>query len=236
MYGYDILKKAKDTGIQVYGDFHKFDDKNVSVDFLFDPNQSRYFVSQTGSAYRYMTLRNYTSQDPKESAKYLLCEIRATMLVMYPREYYQEAKRFMTLMDALRITVKNLSMFFTQSIRYAEKIGEKYQKEHGVPLEPPKVEYETMGEEENVQVSAGETMGHPFYYVEKYVRITNEQSVRRKQGRNVRPMDRRLWNFFQLRPETRAHIYDNNQIEEVLTANPFVEVDKHGMVWIRRQE
>jgi hypothetical protein len=185
----------------------------IYIDLRFRRPAGQLISENMGYAYRTMSLRNYVSRDEKPSASYLLVELRATIICSLPKQYPKqdplfinigslETPKMMTMRDALKITVRNMSMFFTQSIRHAEKQS--------------KVMY-TEGEEDNKKISYGETILKekgkiPFYYVDKYIRITNEYSYK----------------------NDKEFEYFNERIESDLKKNPLLEVDEHGFVWIEK--
>jgi hypothetical protein len=100
----------------------------VLIDLRFRGPAARLISEYMGYSYRTMALRNYSSRDEKPSASYLLVELRATIICSMPKQYPQQdliyvdiggVKKPMTMREALQITVANMTMFFTQSIRHA---------------------------------------------------------------------------------------------------------------------
>jgi len=162
--------------------------------------------------YRNMVVRNYTAT--KELPYPFLVEVRATYISPEPLEYITtDTGRRMRLLDALRITVRNMVRFFLPSIAHAEDKGAVRYVEHSLEITnlPEYLErvYVTAGTEKNRPISKGEARGFPLEYCIKYVRIVNEQSLRN-----------RSW-----------FIYLNNRIEEELRAKGLI-VDSRGFVWL----
>jgi len=198
----DMARKYNITGYCEC--FFNSDNDTLEVDIVFD--NEKYLSSLLGYAYRNMAVRNYTTTETTDYP--FLAEFRATMLSVCPREFYQDRERHMKLIDALRITVENIVMFFTRSIRHAETEGAiEY-------VTTPVLEFEeTEGEEENTKVSYGEIQEYPFNHAIKYVRIINEQVYKRREG--------------------EEYIYLDKEIEEHLSAHPMLEIIR-GFIWIKR--
>lgn len=156
--GYHALTTALNDKIYPDAECHLGNDNIINVDFRFTSTAGSYIAKQTNRTYRTMTLRNFSAVQTIEYP--FLCEIRATYLTAIPIEYYQDPIRYMKMIDALRITVKNLTDTFTTSIRHAEK-QEKV--------------YATLGDEDNnIKIDTAEVPGFPYYRCDKYVRIVNE--------------------------------------------------------------
>lgn len=198
---YDIIKNAIDGGMSPFGDLHIEKDM-VYVDFVFTPNEGKRISRHNRIVYRNMTLRNYTATVELDYG--FLAEIRATYLSCCPRNFYQSKQDFMSLMDALRITVENIVNFWFQfkgegsHIRYAEKKG--------------KVKYEVTGEEIQKRVSFGEVADFPFYKCDKYVRIVaHDNEYEYDDDRLTRDLSGKL-----------------------LKDGAIIIVDGSGFIWLRR--
>ena len=186
-----------------------FDGNRVYIDFIFSSFAGKYISSKTRFAYRSMAVRNYTATEEVDYP--FLAEIRAFIITTCPKTFYQDKTRYMKLLDALRITVENMTYFFTTSIRHAEKKGAVLYEITPVFLEEMP-EVETYGEEDNIKLSYGETEPYPYYKVIKYIRIINEQTAKRRR---------------------KPYIYHNDVIEKELRMNSIVKIDKNGFIWLR---
>lgn len=204
---YDTLALALKERIYAGAECH-FEETHVNIDFIFSAFGGKYISRKTGYAFRNMAVRNYTAT--VEIDYPLLVEIRAFYLTSCPKEFYQDEKRYIPLLDALRITVQNIVYFFTQSIRHAEKEGKVTYETTPISIE--EMEVEVLGEEENVEVDYAEADPFPFYKAVKYVRIINEQTYKRRKG--------------------KPYIYHDVDIEEELKIHPLVEI-KDGFIWMR---
>jgi len=220
-----ILKRSLELGVTPECECHLVNDI-IQVDFIFSDVSGKFVSRDLGFAYRSMAVRNYTATVDVDYP--FLVEIRATILTNCPKEFYQNPHQYQRLMDALGITVANMTYFFTKSVRHAEKVDKvKFIQTRIDKLKIADLDYdpvvfeeyplinETEGEEENMKISFGETMDYPFYKAIKYIRIINEQSYKRR-GDN-------------------DYIYLNDEIEDVLHKNPLVDVDANGFVWITRE-
>jgi hypothetical protein len=218
------------------------DTKYLDVDFIIRPGFSDKRVAmQRGGCYRNMAVRNYTIKpemldDPDADASVrlapFLLEIRATFLTTPKKTFIQDDSHtvHMDILKALNITVYNMFAYFffrqaPSGIWYNPLFSDKFDEatqetQDAFTLEWDNDEYadnkgeivETMGEEENVEVSYGEAAEFPFGYCYKYVRIINMAS---HQGRKRKP-----------------YIYTNKKIERKMRGmREYVWVDKNGFLW-----
>lgn len=217
------------------------DTKHLDVDLVIRPGFSDKRVAmQDGSCYRNMAVRNYTikpemlsdpdADDSVRLAPFLL-EIRATYLTTPKKTFIQDDSHtvHMEILKALNITVYNMFayFFFRQSpsgIWYNPLFSDNFDEATRETRDAFTLQWdndayennkgeivETMGEEENVEVSYGEAAEFPFGYCYKYIRIINMASHRRNR---------------------RPYVYTNKQIERKMRdMRKYVRVDKNGFLW-----
>jgi len=160
--------------------------------------------------YRNMAVRNYSAS--VEIDYPFLAEIRATIVTNKPVTWLDELGYLrrtprMRLITALKITVKNMLMYFLRNVRHAEKKDKVGFSEDVVDLDFLD-EYDAMteGTEINVKISVGEAVS--VGKVNKYIRVINKASQDRK----------------------KPWIYLNNRIENDLKKMEVI-VDERGFCW-----
>ena len=226
---YPVIKVAADRGISPKCRCHyDIQYQDIQTDFMIEKHDAKDLGYATGIFYRNMAVRNYTATIETRGYPFL-AELRATLITNVPQEYYQTREHYLKLIDALGITVQNMVFFFMKSVRHAEKkdkVSWTQQKIDKVMVTAtPDFEYdiidETYGLEINEKIDYGEAMDFKIGHVEKYIRIINEQSYKR--------------NDFNPHRQDEWFVYQDDEIEAVLAANPFVDIDEYGMVWINQE-
>ena len=210
---FEAVKAGFDVGVAPNAECH-FELDGVHLDVLFSPFAGKIVSGKLRYAYRNMAVRNYTATAELDYP--FLAEIRAFYLTPCAKDFYQEEDIYMTLLDALRITILNMVLYFFtpakegnkySGLSYAEKI------KGAVSFTAKPITAETLGEEKNVKVHFGEAEPWPFGKAVKYVRVVNEQSFKRKKG---------------------PYVYHNDIIESTLKTNPYVDIDRNGFVWEKK--